>query len=46
MYSVFVDILQTFKGKEVVRRHQATSDAQKIYADFVEHYTPSPLLQF
>ena len=41
MYSVFVDKLQTDKGKEIVRLHQATSDAQKIYADLVEHYTKS-----
>ena len=41
MYSVFVDKLQTDKGKEIVRLHQANSDAQKNYADLVEHYTKS-----
>ncbi len=41
MYSVFVDRIQTDTGKEVVRLHQATSDAHKIYADLVEHYTKS-----
>ncbi len=41
MCSVLVDKIQAVEGKEIVRLHQATSDAQKIYADLVEHYTTS-----
>ncbi len=41
MQSIFVDEVQTHKGKEIVRLQQATNDAQKIDADLVEHYNKS-----
>ncbi|KAG7336939.1 hypothetical protein IV203_036432 [Nitzschia inconspicua] len=34
-------VFQTSKGKEIMRNHQATKDAQATYADLVEHHRKS-----
>ena len=45
MYSVLVYSLQTDKGKELVRDHLATSDAQSVFAKLVDHYQASTSAQ-
>ncbi|CAJ1932253.1 unnamed protein product [Cylindrotheca closterium] len=41
MYQVFTTILLTDKGKQFVREHQATFDAQRIYNQLATAYTKS-----
>ena len=41
MYSVLEQILQTDKGKVIVRSHDADRNAQLIYADFLQVMTQS-----
>ncbi|CAJ1970047.1 unnamed protein product [Cylindrotheca closterium] len=41
MYQVFTTALLTNKGKQFVREHQATFDAQKIYNQLAKAYTKS-----
>ena len=45
VYSVLVYSLQTDKGKELVRDHLATSDAQSVFAKLVDHYQASTSAQ-
>jgi transposase InsO family protein len=41
MYDIFVNKLQTNTGKSLVRKHQATFDAQQIWAELADHCTTS-----
>ena len=41
LYAVFEQQLQTDKGKALVHEHDATLDAQAIYAALLDHYTKS-----
>ena len=41
MYAVFTQTLLTDKAKAIVRRHEGTSDAQKVYAELVVHQVKS-----
>ena len=41
MYSVLERILQTDKGKVIVRSHDADRNAQSIYAEFLQIMTQS-----
>ena len=43
MYSVFCNTLLTNVGIKLVRDHEASNDAQAIFASFVKHYSASVL---
>jgi len=41
MFAVFHECLKTTKGISIVRKHEASGNAQAVYKELVEHYTKS-----
>ena len=41
VYSMLATNLKTLKGMAIVKAHEHTRDAQKVFADLVDHYTTS-----
>lgn len=41
MFDVFTSILQTPMGKYIVRSHEETRDAQKVWSDYIKHMRTS-----
>ena len=37
VYSILNRVLQTDKGKDIIRKYQATRDAQRVYKEFKDH---------
>lgn len=45
MYAVFEKVVQTDRGRAIVRQYEATYDAQKVYAELVQHHLQSTKAQ-